>query len=103
MNKISSLNNKLSRYNKGGITTYNDTTLGWWSKKNIPTSIDDISMEIGPKYNLRPWVLAYDVYGTTDLTWVILQYNNILDITTEFTIGKTIKLPLPQRLMMNII
>lgn len=93
----SSLDNKKSRYVAGGITEKFLTRLGWWERFIYTKSRDDVQYVIEPKYHLRPDLLAYELYGSPAYMWLILQYNNILDINTEFVQGKTITLPTPQR------
>ena len=98
----SSITNKNTRYTKGGVTIVNGNHIGWWHRRVLPQSADDTTMVIGPKYDRNPHLLAYDVYGKTELGWLILQYNNIIDQTTEFLIGATIRLPLPRRILMSL-
>jgi len=98
----SSVDNKKSRYVKGGITEVFSTRLGWWERIIYERSKDDISYTIEAKYNLRPDLLAFDLYGSPVYTWVILQYNNILDINLEFVEGKTITIPSPNRVKLEM-
>ena len=96
-----SINNANSRYSKGGVTETYPTRLGWWERFIFPTSTSDVDYTIESKYSKRPDLLSYDVYGTPSYMWVILQYNNILDINTEFVEGASIVLPAPQRVKME--
>ena len=102
-NKNTSLNFAKSRYVRGGTTTTSGNFLGWWSRTTFAKSPDDVTMTISTKYHQNPGLLANDVYGNANLFWFILQYNNIMDATTEFVSGATILLPLPQRVSMNIL
>ena len=102
-NKNTSLNFTNSRYVKGGVSTQSGNLLGWWSRTNFTRSPDDVTMTINTKYHQNPGLLANDVYGNANLFWFILQYNNILDVTTEFVSGTTLLLPLPQRVSMNLL
>ena len=43
------------------------------------------------KYKYKPWLLAYDIYGNTELYFIILFLNNLFD-TSEFEDIKTLKL-----------
>jgi hypothetical protein len=53
-------------------------------------------------YDRRPDLLAYDVYGRADFEWVILQYNNIVDVNEEFVTGATIIMPNRMRIIGDI-
>jgi hypothetical protein len=91
------MHNKKSRYVKGGTTDIYATRLGWWDRYVFSPSRTDVTYTIEQKYHLRPDLLSYTLYGSPVYTWVILQYNNILDINTEFVVGKVITLPTPIR------
>lgn len=101
--KRNSLDVPNSRFTKGGQTVLNKNMLGWWERRIFTPHISDVSFELDMKYNKRPDLLAYDIYGTPALMWLVLQYNNILDINTEFVTGKTITLPTPTRVYTEIL
>lgn len=82
-----------SRYVQGGTVERFPTRLGWWERRTFASSPTDIEVTIDRKYAQRPDLMAYDAYGKPWLAWVILQYNNIVDINEEFISGKVIKLP----------
>ena len=50
---------------------------------------------IQPKYNRRPDLLAFDLYGNARLWWVFVHYNRniIKDPIMDFISGKTIEVP----------
>ena len=100
--KFNSTDVSRSRYVQGGQTERYPTRLGWWTRRTLPTSDTDIQVTIDVRTHQRPWVVAYDVYGSEELEWVVLQYNNILDVTEEFVFGRTIILPTAQRLKLEI-
>lgn len=100
----SSVQFKKSRFVHGGTTDVYSSRLGWWKKKTIEKSDDDIFVTINARYAKRPWMVAYDYYsGQHSFQWLVLQYNNILDIDEEFVVGKTIRIPTPQRLGLEIL
>jgi hypothetical protein len=101
--KKTSITEKNTRYLKGGETAVVGDKLGWWSRRDLAQSPDDTIVTIGPKYHQLPHLLAADVYGKSDLMWLILQYNNIVDVTTEFVAGAQIRLPLPRRVMQGLL
>jgi hypothetical protein len=98
-----STKNLKSRYVRGGITEQFPTRLGWWERIVFTQSKDDILLTINSKYHLRPDLLAFDAYGSPSYMWIILQYNNILDINTEFVEGMNIVIPTPTRVNTEII
>jgi len=73
----------------------NNQYLGVMVNRVIPKLVDDLSMTINETYNLRPDLLALDLYGDASLWWVFAQRNpNALqDPLGDFTTGTTIYLP----------
>lgn len=61
----------------------------------IPKEADDILYEIKPQHALRPDVLAYDLYGNSNLWWVFAARNpnSIEDPIFDFQSGLPIYLP----------
>jgi len=103
MANLSSIQKKYGRYIQGGETDVYSNRLGWWERQSIPSAEDDIEMQITAKYAHRPELMAYDIYGQANLMWVILQSNNILDINTEFVLGKVIWIPSYRRVFFDIV
>lgn len=94
----SSLKKSRSRMLNGGETEIKGTKLGWWERKKLPKEKStDIEITIDEEYSGRPDLISFDYYGVTTLMWLILQYNNIVDLEEEFTTGKTIVIPSPER------
>jgi hypothetical protein len=87
-----------SRLLQGGETSIDGNKLGWWEKKFFPDDTTDGTFIITKNYEYKPAYLAEIVYGRSDLEWVILQYNGIVDVAEEFKQGLLIKLPSPQRI-----
>lgn len=106
MSNPSSLENKNSRYVQGGKTTRKKKSVGWWERD---VSInekrdDDIVIDALPAvYSGRPDLLSYDLYASNNLEWVILQYNNLVDINEEFVTGKRIVAPSRSRVFSGIL
>lgn len=92
-----------SRFVQGGATERYPTRLGWWTRRAMPKSDTDIIIVINARYQFRPWMVAYDYYGSESLEWVVLQYNNILDTMEEFVQGAEIRIPTNQRLNLEIL
>jgi hypothetical protein len=63
--------------------------------REIPRSPSDVEYQIDAVYNLRPDMLAYDLYKDPALWWVFASRNpNVLkDPLFDFTTGKTIYIP----------
>ena len=90
----SSFQKRRSRMLNGGDTEVKGNKLGWWERKPLPRDdATDITFEIDEEYSKRPHLVAFDFYGLVSLTWLVLQYNNIVDIEEEFVRGKTITIP----------
>lgn len=85
------------RYVQGGTVVSYNNRLGWWSRRIFSSSPDDVEIVLPAKYNKRPDLLAAEIYGKSNLQWIVLQYNNIIDINTEFITGKTIIVPTAKR------
>jgi hypothetical protein len=84
---------KYSRSTKGGTT---DST-SFWTRKTFTKSYDDLTVTISKKYHRRPDLMANDIYGTSEVMWFILQYNDIVDVYDEFIEGVVLTIPSPMR------
>lgn len=100
---ISSLTRQHSRYVQGGDTQKFADRIGYWQRRIIPRHDTDETIILEAKYDRKPWLLAHDKYQDVELMWVILQYNTILDIETEFVAGVELRLPTATRLFMDIL
>ena len=69
--------------------------LGVMVNRSIPKYADDVKFTINETYNLRPDLLAFDLYGTSSLWWVFAQRNpnTIADPLMDFKKGTSIYLP----------
>jgi len=81
-------------------TAYADTPLSEYfldtmQNRPVPKEADDVVYTINSTYNMRPDMLAFDLYGHSDLWWVFAQRNpNILvNPLLDFSTGTTIYLP----------
>lgn len=101
----SSLDRQYSRLNIGGTTDVlnNGSVLGWWEKKEfVHNATDDIQFIITKSNEYRPDIISYLVYAREDLAWLVLQYNNIIDINEELVSGAILALPSYNRVMYNL-
>lgn len=92
----SSLKKINTRLLYGGVSELAGNGIGWWDRRDIQTNkIEDISITIDMLYAKRPDLVASYYYGTSTLEWVVLQYNNIVDVNEEFVYGRKIVIPSP--------
>lgn len=75
--------------------TRDDNYLSLMVNRNIPKLVDDLEYTITVTYNLRPDLLAYDLYEDATLWWVFAQRNpnTLVNPLNDFTTGTTIYLP----------
>lgn len=101
----SSVLRKNSRYVQGGTSDLTPNAVNWWEKReDIPSDqYDDITFIISKANEFRPDLISYQVYGRPDLAWLVLQYNEIVDINEQFVVGRTILLPSPIRAFTDIL
>lgn len=61
----------------------------------IPEFPSDEYIPIAPKYEYRPDIMAYDLYGDSKLWWVFAQRNpnKLLDPYNDFVAGLEIYIP----------
>ena len=66
-----------------------------YTSRPVPASSSDTVYVIDPKYDLRPDLLAYDLYGNANLWWVFAERNpnTLKDPVGNFRSGITINLP----------
>ena len=99
----SSLRKRLTRYLQGGTSELSGDKIAWWERKEISKpAMDDISIFIDMVFAERPDLVAEQYYSTAELEWLVLQYNNIIDIKEEFVYGKTITIPSNSRVRNSI-
>ena len=77
------------------ITPVKRNYLDILSIRTVSAESDDFLYTIQPQYNLRPDLLAFDLYGDPALWWVFVQRNmDILqDPIFDFTSGTKIYIP----------
>ena len=102
-NTNSSLFRRKSRYLKGGAVEDNTHRIGWWERVIFPQDDSDVTYTIDNRSAKRPDLIAYDVYGDPKLMWIVLQYNNIIDINTELLAGRDITIPSKDRVFSSIL
>jgi hypothetical protein len=76
-------------------TVQNNLYLELLTIRPVPAESDDFQYTIENQYRHRPDLLAYDLYGKSELWWVFVQRNmdKIKDPIYDFIPGMTIYLP----------
>ena len=92
-----------SRYTQGGVTDRFPNRVGWWERFPLEKLDTDLKVEIFPEEDRRPDLVADRVYDNVRLTWLVLQYNAIVDVETEFRTGTIIRLPEERRVYLDIV
>jgi hypothetical protein len=74
---------------------HNNEFLDVMSNRTIPLNGDDSYWEITQTYNMRPDLLAYDLYDDSKLWWVFAQRNpnRLKDPVFDFVVGTGIYIP----------
>lgn len=100
----SALDSKRGRYLTGGTTDTFSNRLGWWERDLdiLTRALDDVKYLITKDREFKADLISYDVYNTTELEWLVLMYNNIVDINEELITGKYLELPSPARALYQI-
>ena len=75
--------------------TFNNEFLDVMINRPIPLNASDTYWEITQTYNMRPDLLAYDLYADSRLWWVFAQRNSnrIKDPIFDFVAGTGIYIP----------
>lgn len=90
----SSLYKRDCRLVQGGVVEQSYDKLKWWEREIYTTNHpDDVEFKITTEYQNRPDLISFLFYGVAKYDWLILQYNNIIDIVDELSVGKTIIIP----------
>ena len=93
-----------SRYVQGGYSEVGEKFIRWWERVPIRKGdITDVAYSIDLRYVGAPDYIAFDYYGRNNLGWVVLQYNDIVDINEELAVGKIIILPSRERVFYEVL
>jgi len=76
-------------------TTITENYLDLLTIRPVSAEVDDFLYTIEPQYKFRPDLLAYDLYGSSELWWVFTQRNldTLQDPIFDFVPGTKIYLP----------
>ena len=92
-----------SRYTQGGISDKYANRVGWWERRVIQEDDNDLKITVRPDEDRRPDKVAYRLYRDPTLAWVVLQFNKIVDIETEFRAGTDLRAPTERRVYLDIL
>lgn len=98
--QISSVLSSKSRYVQGGQTEIGSIGLEWWERYSLPTDPSDQLYIVEDKYSRRPDLIANAFYSDIRLSWVICQFNNILDPYDEIVTGTILYIPTLERVQL---
>ena len=84
--------------------TVNGKFLDIMVNRQIPVLASDVYWEITPGYDLRPDMLAFDLYGDSKLWWVFSSRNpnRLKDPFFDFVTGTGIYLPTSDTLQQTL-
>lgn len=94
---MAKINKSTSPYYK---TPIKDFYLDLWKKRNIPPQSDDKIITLEAKYDGRPDLLSFDLYGTPRLWWVFAVRNMdiLIDPIEDMKAGVQIFAPTKDRI-----
>ena len=84
-----------TRYLNGEVATNRSEKqfLTLRSKLNLEPSDGDVFVPITQDILRRPDLISYKAYGTSELWWVIYEYNGIKDPLFDLKLNQTIRIP----------
>ena len=101
---MASFNKKNSRYSNAVISYAIDDRKFVRTRKPLYFEEDkgDKFITVLEEHLNRSDLLSYEAYGRDDLAWVIFDCNNIFDPTEDLVIGKTLRVPLIDKVLAYI-
>lgn len=84
-----------SRYAESTVVYYTERkllTYNTYKKGTYKPTPKDKFMVVTKRYEFRPDLVSYDVYGTPDFWWKIMEANGIADVY-NFKVGLNLRLP----------
>lgn len=84
-----------SKKSSYALTGINDNYLDLMVNRPIPKLDSDVEFRITQTYNMRPDLLAFDLYEDSELWWVFAQRNPdvLKNPLIDFSLGTVIYLP----------
>jgi len=87
-----------TRYTRGGVSDVYNTRVAWWERTIMVPDPTDLFFDVTVETEGRADLISYKIYDDPKYAWLVLQFNNIVDINEELIAGAVIKLPTPSRL-----
>lgn len=84
-------------------TIQTNSFLGFWSPRLVSASPDDLLIEIEPKFDERPDLLAAELYQDSGLWWVFMMRNRDLLKDPVFDLKSGMKIFAPTKARINTI
>jgi hypothetical protein len=78
-------------------TPINTMYLDIWGERKIPEHPTDQLIEIEPKHEGRPDMLAFDLYGSTDYWWIFMVRNRNLIENPIYDLVAGLQIWVPQK------
>ena len=92
-----------SRFTQGGEADRFATRVGWWERRVLREDDTDLKIQIRPNEDRKPHLVAFRLYQDPTLSWLVLQFNKIVDVETQFRAGTEIRLPTERRVYLDIL
>lgn len=89
-----------SRYVHGGVSETQNDRIEWWERTVFQRDETDRVYVVENIYEGRLDNISNAFYGEPRYWWVIAQFNNILDPSTEIVAGRALLIPTRERLQM---
>lgn len=89
---------KKTRYAIGGSTETNSVGTGFWTRSTLPRREDDSFVVLTEHTAKRLNIISHQFFGRDTLSWLILQYNDIIDPVEELYPGRVLSIPNPSRI-----
>jgi len=95
------IDSQYSNYSPYKNTAFNGYYLDVWTPRPVPSTSDDVMVEVPSQYQHRPDLLANDAYGDPRLWWVfaVRNPNVIKDPIYDLVSGLKIYIPQKQKLL----
>jgi len=84
-------------------TVQTDNFLSFWTPRLVPEAADDLFIEIEPKFDERPDLLAAELYQDSGLWWVFMMRNRDLIKDPVFDQKAGLKIFVPTKTRINTI
>ena len=90
-----------SRYTNGIVTTNRSNKPFIVLRKSLQLKEDstDTMILVTQEFEKRPDLLSFNIYGVSELWWVIYEFNNIRDPFFDLKAGQILRIPALERVL----